>query len=176
MTVWTSYFRWFQERYDAIKDDFLKDGATECGPVLKPTEPHHPKSAPWRADWAVKFPDGKYFRVKESYKRLTVYPNVGNGEREHFSFHYGLAHKDLDARGFPKSNPAAKPPVADLRVDIDKDLRPHIHVGSVKHIYQDHVEGYVIKDADMFAFLEAVREHRQTKKPLTELLNIKVLD
>ncbi len=168
---------WFEEHYDAIAPIFLLDAAYECngGPTLTCTDPNHPRSAPWKAEWAVVFSDGKYFRVKECFKRLPA-PHKGYGEREHFSFHYGNRHPEDDARGFPKTAPRDQPPDADLRIDIDSRLVEHIHVGTKEHISQRRVKGLTIRDANLFTFLEAVLEHRQTGTPLVDLLQIQVVD
>jgi hypothetical protein len=175
MTQWPLYLKRFQEEYEHLKGDLLELGSVECrgGPLVKPTDMRHPNEAPWRVDWAVVYPNGKYFRVKESFRRYG-FPQ-GSGKREHFSFHYGVPHPDCDARGFPKSRPDDNPPLADLRIDLDKDLKPHIHVHSGEHIYQDRVVGFDIENADKVLFLEAVIQHRKTGVPLTELLKIKVL-
>jgi len=180
MVTWTEYKRWFSEHYNHLVTDILKDGAVECngGASLKATSPTFPNSAPWKSDWAVRFPDGKYFRVKETYRRLKA-PNAGLGIRNHFSFHYGTAHAESDDKGFPKidRNLIPPPPVADLRIDIDQSLIPHIHVNSEEHLGQDRVEGFQIEDADMFAFVEAVRDHRRDpQQSLIDLLGIRVLN
>jgi hypothetical protein len=171
---WESYKTWFTQRYDKIVSDLLEPGAVECngGPIVTPTVAWFPKEAPWRTDWAIIFTDGKYVRVKESYRRDG---SPGSGVREHFSFHYGVAHPEMDARGFPKSNPKDNPPIADLRIDIDKSLIPHIHVNSPEHLGQAQVEGFSIQDAEMFEFLEAVRDHRKTGDALTDLLKIRLI-
>jgi len=179
MISWASYLRNFTERYDAILPDLLKDGALEFngGPILGPVAHKYPRSAPWRCDWGAMFPDGMYFRVKETFDRVKT-PFAGLGMRVHFSFHYGLAHTRL-VRGFPEINPRAipSPPVADLRIDMEVNKAPHIHVHSPEHIWQDSVSGFDIQEADMFSFLEAVRNHRDNRTiPLVDLLGIKVLD
>jgi hypothetical protein len=126
-------------------------------------------------DWAVIFSDGKYFRVKESFKPIG-YASSRVGEREHFSFHYGTAHPQLDPRGYPHTKPNMNPPAADLRVDIDKNLIPHIHVGPENHLLQNRVQGYDIRNASVADFLEAVRQHRKTPaESLTKLLNITIV-
>jgi hypothetical protein len=173
MMRWDEYLKWFTERYDDLKKDLLEPGSSECngGPILTP-KPGLPPSAPWKADWAVVFRDKKYFRVKESFNRVG-YPYVGAGRRVHFSFHYGQAHPSFDADGYPETR-ATDTPVADLRIDLDGRLVPHIHVNSPEHIDQTRVDGYSIIDANMFSFLEAVAEHRRTKEPLTSLLKITI--
>lgn len=174
MTQWPLYLKRFQEEYDRLKGDLLEVDSVECrgGPLIRATDKRYPNEAPWRIDWAVIYPNGKYFRVKESFRRYGS-PS-GSGRREHLSFHYGKPHPEFDALGYPKSRPADNPPVADLRIDIDKDLKPHIHVKSIEHIYQDRVVGYDIENADMIVFLEAVIQHRKNGVPLTELLKIEV--
>lgn len=173
MIRWEDYLKWFSDHYDVLKHDLLSPGSIECngGPVLTPRA--RPAQAPWKAEWAAKFADGKYFRVKECFNRMG-YPNSGAGVREHFSFHYGQAHPNLDSEGYPETR-AADTPVADLRIDLDKHLDPHIHVNSLEHIPQHRVSGYSIRDADMFHFLKAVADHRRTEEPLTALLKIRVL-
>jgi len=175
MIRWPEYRKWFEEHYDALKDDLLEPGSVECngGPLLRATPKPLPPRAPWKAEWGVIFKDGNYFRVKECFNVLG-YPHAGAGIREHFSFHYGKAHTRLHTDGYPQMR-LSDTPVADLRIDTDKHRDPHIHVNSIDHITQDRVSGYSIKSADMFVFLEAVREHRKTKAPLTDILKIKVL-
>jgi hypothetical protein len=171
---WADYRRWFIEHYDALKGDFLVSGS-ECtgGPLLRATPRPLPPRAPWKAEWGIIFDDGNYFRVKECFNALGP-PNSGAGVREHFSFHYGKAHRNLGRDGYPVMR-AADTPVADVRIDIDRNHDPHIHVNSTEHVPQRRVLGYSIQNADMFQFLEAVRDHRKTKEPLLKLLNITVI-
>lgn len=174
MMWWHDYLNWFTVNYDLRKNDFLETGK-ECGlgPELRPTRGRLALAAPWRSEWGVVFDDGYYFRVKESFNVIGR-PNVGAGLREHFSFHYGRAHASQDSRGYPLMREPDTPP-ADLRIDIDGNLDPHIHLDSVDHIPQSRVQGFSIRDADMFAFLDAVRNHRKTGETLAELLNITVV-
>jgi hypothetical protein len=119
-------------------------------------------------DWAVLFNDGYFVRVKETYRPL---PKSEAGERDHLSYHYGLAHAAKDSRGIPRIQGAPKPV---LRIDVDRHP-PHIHMNGEDHIEQARVKGYIIKDADMVNFLRAVIEHRKTRTiPLGDLLNISV--
>jgi hypothetical protein len=177
MARWQEYLREFRALYAALSPDLLEPGAVECngGPDLRCTDPRFPNKAPWRMDWAVIYGDGKYFRVKESFKPVGC-ASSRVGEREHFSFHYGTAHLELDQRGYPHTMPTMNPPVADLRVDLDKNLVPHIHVGSRVHLLQNSVQGYDIGNASVRDFLEAVRQHRKNPAELlTKLLNITVV-
>lgn len=119
------------------------------------------------------FDDGYYFRVYECFQRMGA-PQAGLGIRQHFSFHYGKANAKFGPDGFPETQ-TPDTPSADLRIDIDRYLKPHVHINSREHIRQNRVDGYSIKDADMIEFLMAVIQHRKTKQPLHELLNIKVL-
>jgi len=175
MVSWVRYSREFSEQYDLLKADLLEPGCRECcgGPTLKATDTNYPEAAPFRSEWGIVFSDGYYFRVYESFARMGA-PNTGLGKRRHFSFHYGKASDKLDFDGFPE---VRKPdtPVADLRIDLDRHNKPHIHLLSPDHIYQDEVCGYSIQDADMFSFLRAVIEHRRAAKTLPELLGIEVL-
>jgi hypothetical protein len=173
MISWGDYSSWFRSQYVLLTPELLEPGSIECnnGPTLGATS--QPRQAPWIVDWAVIFKDGKYFRVKESFRRLG-YPNSGYGERQHFSYHYGLAHPTLDSAGFPGTD-GPSIPNADLRIDLDKNRKPHIHINSPAHIEQHRVQGYSIKDADMIQFLKAVIEHRKSNVALRQLLNIRVL-
>lgn len=164
---------WFTGLYDELKSDLLEPGHIECGPILEPKDRKFPMSAPFGVDWAVRYGDGHYFRVKETFNRMGR-PTPGLGQREHFSYHYGKAHSLVDTDGFPITR-GADIPVADLRIDVDRRLDPHIHVNSPEHLTQDRIQGYSIKDADMLSFLKAVRRHRKDKAPLDELLGIKIL-
>ena len=171
MIRWPVYRKMFAERYNLLKGDFLVSGAVECkgGPSARSTL----GKAPWRVEWGVIFGDGYYFRVKESF-RVMGYPHPGAGERAHFSFHYGKAHPELDVDGYPRKRIADNPPVPELRIDLDRNRKPHLHVGSKAHIYQHRIDGYTIEDAEMFRFLEAVRDHRKSKTPLLDLLGIRI--
>ena len=171
--LWGGYVNWFTDQYDALKVDLLEQGSVECGPILEVKDRKYPASAPFGVDWAVIYSDGKYLRVKEAYNRMGR-PNIGAGVREHFSFHYGTAHPQRDDNGFPLIR-SLDTPAADLRIDVDRRLDPHIHLNSEEHITQNRVQGYSIKDADMFEFLRAVVKHRQTKEPMHQLLNIMVI-
>lgn len=166
MIRWKDYVGQFKERYDALKDRIVESDSTECGPFLKSTG--KPNMAPWTMDWAVIFADGNYVRVKEAFRQVA---KSKAGERHHLSYHYGPAGATRDNRGIPVTDDA---PPAELRIDEDRWGRPHIHMNSKAHIYQDRIIGYTIRDADVSGFLEAVIEHRRTNKLLTELLNIKV--
>ena len=179
MILWPDYRTWFEENYNKRVLELLEQGATECngGPLLRPTDVRYPKQAPWRAEWAIIYPDGKYFRVKELFRPVKNSRKVvgKHGERECFCFHYGNAHPELDPKGYPKTDRASGPPPADLRIDLHADQKPHIHVGTVEHIYQERVTGIKIADSGMFDFLAAVVEHRKSGKPLTDILQIAVL-
>jgi hypothetical protein len=162
MILWAEYVKWFTGHYDVLKLD-----------LLEAKDRRFPASAPFGVDWAVLFEDGNYFRVKETFNRMGR-PRVGMGVREHFSYHYGRAHPNVDAEGFPLTQ-EHDTPVANLRIDVDRRLDPHIHVNSTDHIPQTRVSGYTIRDADMIAFLKAVIRHRKTKEPLHEILQITIL-
>lgn len=173
MMFWRDYVDWFTGHYDVLKVDLLEQGSMECGPILEAKDRKYPASAPFGMDWAIIYSDGKYLRVKEAYNRMGR-PNIGAGVREHFSYHYGVAHPERNADGFPLTQ-APNTPAAELRIDMDRRRDPHIHLNSEEHIPQERVQGYSIKDADMIEFLKAVAKHRQTKEPLPKLLNITVL-
>jgi hypothetical protein len=168
MTSWEAYRAEFQRRYDALKGDLLEAECVECGPFLNTTST--PKRAPWKVDWAVIFKDGNYVRIKEIHRAFT---GTKQGEREHFSFHYGPAHPtDRDRRGMPTIGNSAPPAV--LRIDVDRNP-PHIHLDGEDHIEQSRVVGFTIHDADMVDFLRAVVAHRKDgSKTLAQLLNISV--
>jgi hypothetical protein len=173
MIRWAAYSEWFRDHYDVLKYDLLEPGCIEIGPILEPKDRRFPRQAPFGADWAVLYDDGYYFRVKEAFNRMGR-PQSGMGLREHFSYHYGRAHPRVDAEGFPLTQ-EPDTPFAELRIDVDRRLDPHIHVNSPDHITQDRVHGYSIKDADMIAFLRAVVTHRKSKEPLHKLLGITIL-
>jgi hypothetical protein len=172
MISWSQYVKDFTELYDSLKTELLETGCVECGPFLQPKERKYPASAPFGVDWAVIYQDGHYFRVKESFNRMGR-PQAGLGKREHFSYHYGVAHTDQDADGFPLTQDPATPP-AHLRVDVDGRLDPHIHILTEDHIPQARVSGYSIANADIETFLQAVAKHRKDGTPVHELLGIKV--
>jgi hypothetical protein len=64
----------------------------EIGPLHSHTK--LPFSIPWKMDWAILFPDGKYAYAKERWYLATVSApiNANCGYRQHFSFHYGMAN------------------------------------------------------------------------------------
>jgi len=166
MIRWNEYLAQFKADYDILKGELLEAGCTECCPFLGATQ--RPMTAPWTMDWAVLFNDGYYVRIKENYRAL---PKSNAGERDHFSYHYGLQHTVKDSRGIPKTQGAPKPV---LRIDVDRNP-PHIHMNGEDHIEQARVKGYIIKNADLVQFLRAVIEHRKSKtKSLADLLNISV--
>jgi hypothetical protein len=173
MMFWGAYTHWFQIHYDVLKVDLLESGSQECGPILEAKDRKYPASAPFGVDWAVIYGDGKYFRVKEAWNRVG-HPPIGGGVRSHFSYHYGDAHPRRDADGFPLTQEPDTPD-ADLRIDMDSTLVPHIHINSPDHIPQNRVQGYSISDASMVDFLRAVIRHRKTQEPLHDLLKITVI-
>jgi hypothetical protein len=166
MVSWNEYRAQFEADYDALKGELLETGCDERGPFLGATE--RPMRAPWKMDWVVLFNDGYFVRVKETYRPL---PKSKAGQRDHFSYHYGLANTVKDGRGIPKILGAPKPV---LRIDVDRN-HPHIHMNGEDHIEQARVKGYIIKNADLVQFMRAVIEHRKTRtKSLADLLNISV--
>lgn len=168
MTSWKAYSADFKGKYAALKGDLLEAECIECGPFLRTTS--EPARAPWKLDWAVLFKDGNYVRVKEIYR---AFSGSKQGEREHFSFHYGAAHPtDRDSRGMPVTNNTSPPAI--LRIDVDRNP-PHLHLDGENHIEQARVTGFTINDADMVDFLRAVIDHRKDgSKTLAQLLKISV--
>lgn len=167
MIRWKAYSEKFAAEYAALSGALLEHGSAECGPYLRGTG--KPGQAPWLLDWAVIFEDNNYVRVKESFRRCG-YPDSGLGERQHFSYHYGPAHAGRDAQGFPETRGA---PSAMIRIDEDRQ-GPHLHLDNENHIPQDRVDGYVIRDANMVDFLQAVIAHRKSGQSLVDLLHLTV--
>lgn len=95
-----------------------------------------------------------FFRVKETYDRSPSDPS--EGFRLHFGFHYGPnTGKTVD--GLPKT---ANNRHTVIRIDEDP-TGPHLCYSGENHIKQERVRDFVIADADLFDFVDAVLTHRK---------------
>ncbi len=170
--LWQTYLDWFTQQYDLVIGDLQEPNHIEIGPFLDATDQRYKDAAPFGMDWAIIYPDGKYFRVKEAYYRERR-STTGAGVRTNFSFHYGVANTNCDPEGFPIIR-HPDTPRPDLRIDLDARSGPHIHLPTEDHIPQSRVDGYSISNADAFQFLRSVIKHRKSQIPLRDLLGIKV--
>ncbi len=177
MIRWPEYSQQFQELYDSLKGRILEHDAQECGPFLTTTA-KHPSVAPWRLVWCIIFSDGNYMKVKETFSRCPA-PYVGVGQREHFSFHYGPTPRGRDSFGMPTSNNHRD---GIIRIDkheisstqTNKIPKAHLHLNGEQHIPQERVQGFLIEEAKVGNFVEALINHRQTGQKIDDILCITV--
>ncbi len=144
----------------------LESGCVFVGPFTDALG--NPDSAPWRSDFAIIYSDGMYVRVGEDYRPLSKRQGRG-GCREYFRFHYGPCTEERDEDGFP---PHSK--IFQLRIDIDRWHKRHIHYMKEDHIPKDRLPGLDFDSIDPFEFIRAVEEHRKSQRPLHEILGFKV--
>lgn len=109
-----------------------------------------------------------YIRIYEHYRELPK-RDGGGGRLQFFSYHYGLCSADRDEDGFP-----TKEDDCVLRVDIDLRSKRHAHYGGENHIPEVRLVGLDFDEITPFDFIRAVEIHRQTTKPLPEILGFKV--
>jgi hypothetical protein len=116
-------------------------------------------------DWAILYPDGTHIRVKETYKPK-AHPLFAQGERMHFCYQYGLTSA-CDSKGMPRT---ACDRDTVIRLDRDQ-FGPHMHYGGKAHIKQESLTGsFVIDNAEVFEFIEAVETNRQSHCSFEEIL------
>jgi hypothetical protein len=169
--LFTDYEKWLHEQYakivlgpQAVKAGSYVEAGPYCDPTILPNEP------PWKMEWAVIFADGMSLRVTENwFKRKPM--ARGFGFRQHFSFHYGPANPTCDPHGIPIRSDAYP---AIIRVDCDRH-GPHLHYQGDDHIPQSRVKKFRISDAEPFAFVRAVLEHRATGSEFHKILKFEVI-
>jgi hypothetical protein len=124
-----------------------------------------PAMPPWIMDWAVLYPDGMHFRVKETY-RPALPPLSAHGERLHFCYQYG-ATTGTDRKGMPHTLSDA-----DTVIRLDQDqFGPHMHYKNKNHVKQEALTGkLILADAEVFAFIEAVETHRMSGSSFEDIL------
>ena len=161
--TFAQYSQWINSGRRTLQQEA---GALDLLFELDPTSRISPP--PWRMEWIVAFSDGKYIRLCENYYRAKVLK--GDGYRAQFSFHYGAMPSKKDLRGLPEYHHSE--PV-DLRIDLLKSA--HLHYLGPDHIDQSQISGLNIATYDLFDFLEKVKEHRATGRPLNETFGFTVL-
>ena len=157
------YEAWFEGECNKLA---LEPGLTVVGPFIDPLG--NPDSAPWRSDLAVIYPGGMYIRVVDNYRQLPKSAG-GGGCLEYFSYHYGPCTNARDSDGFPILSKRFE-----LRIDIDRQYKRHIHYQKKNHIPEARLPGLNFDSIDPFKFICAVEEHRKSLKPLHEILGFKV--
>jgi len=161
---YAEYEAWFRQKYDQVS---LEPGCVEIGPFLDPTPRDKP---PWKLDWCVRFPDGKYLQIKERWFPRPIRLG-GRGYRKHFSFHYGEANCIYDSEGVPLKGGDAYPTI--IRIDDDA-YGPHLHFNGEDHIIPNRVKGLAIPDAELFDFFSAVAECRASGRAFDKTMKFKV--
>jgi hypothetical protein len=110
-----------------------------------------------------------YIRIAENYRQL---PRIdgGGGCLQYFSYHYGPCTDTRDDEGFPLFSERFE-----LRIDIDRQYKRHIHYMKENHIPEARLPGLNFDSIDPFKFIRAVEEHRKTSVPLPDILGFKVV-
>jgi hypothetical protein len=165
MREFAEYERWFDRFHSRIT---ISADEVELGPYITPTRP--PKPPPWQLRWAILFSDATHLFITENWWPCPA-PHQSLGYRKHFAFHYGMTGVLRDELGFPDREETGYGTI--LRIDVDRHC-PHIHFKGEDHIQQHRVKGLDIQKTDPFLFVSAVREHKQTGKPLEEILRFEV--
>jgi hypothetical protein len=157
------YEAWFEGECNKL---ILEPGLTLVGPFTDACG--NPGSAPWNSDFAIIYPDGMYIRVGEYYRQLPK-ADGGGGCRHYFKFHYGSCADTRDSDGFPVFSEEFE-----LRIDVDRWHKRHIHYMNEDHIPEVRLPGLDFERIDPFEFIRAVEEHRKSSKPLHEILGFKM--
>ena len=158
------YEAWFEGGCNKL---ILDPGLTIVGPFTDACG--CPDSPPWNSDFAVIYPDNMYIRVGEYFRPLPKWEG-GGGCLEHFSYHYGPCTNKRDAEGFPTALKRFE-----LRIDIDRQYKRHIHYMKENHIPEVRLPGLNFDSIDPFKFIRAVEEHRKSSVPLHDILGFKVV-
>jgi hypothetical protein len=160
------YEAWFGGECNKLT---LEPGFTIVGPFTDACG--DPDSPPWSSDFAIIYPDGMYIRVGEYYRQLPK-ADGGGGCRRLFSFHYGPCTDTRDDEGFPVFSKKFE-----LRIDIDRLHKRHIHYMMEDHIPEARLPGLDFDSINPFEFIRAVEEHRKSKStvPLHEILGFEVV-
>jgi len=125
-----------------------------------------PSMPPWIMDWAILYPDGYHIRVKETYKPKP-HPLYNQGQRHHFSFQYGKTTSRDAKKNMPRT---ASDQDTIIRLDRDQ-FGPHMHYAGRSHIEQESVTGkFIIDNAEVFEFIEAVETCRQSGCSMEDIL------
>lgn len=95
-----------------------------------------------------------------------AHPRYREGERLHFSYQYG-ATTSWDAKGMPRT---ASDHDTVIRVDRDP-WGPHIYYQGRNHIKQEDLGGsFIIDNAEVFEFIDAVQTQRQSRCEMHDVL------
>lgn len=122
----------------------------------------------WQFQWYLSCGNDRYIKIWERYDR---WPNlIGMSRRVSFVYHYGPI-VGVGKDGLPTENP--QNPV-DIRIDnIGRPI--HIHFGAPNpHHEQSVVKGLVLDEMDMFEFLNGIKRHRTTTKPLDKIFGFTI--
>lgn len=123
---------------------------------------------PWALAFAIIYDDWMYIRIWETYRELTKREG-GGGRLQYFSYHYGRCDEERDEDGFPgRENDCV------LRIDIDERSQRHAHYNGEDHIPEERLVGLDFETITPFEFIRAVEEHRETAKPIPEILGFEV--
>jgi hypothetical protein len=158
------YEAWFEGECDKL---VLEPGFIAVGPFLSALG--DPDAPPWDSDFGIIYPNGMYIRVAEYYRSLPKRCG-GGGCLESFSYHYGPCTSVRDKEGFPRFSKKFE-----LRIDVDRQYKRHIHYMGENHIPEARLPGLDFNSIDPFAFIRAVELHRKSSKPLHEILGFKVV-
>jgi hypothetical protein len=156
------YQAWFQDECDAI---VLRPGFSVVDPKISAVNDPSP---PWSMWFAIVYNDETYIRIFEHYRELSR-KEGGGGRIQWFSYHYGPCSADRDDDGFPNKEDECV-----LRIDIDLKSKRHAHFAGENHIPESRLLGLDFDKITPFDFIRAVEKHRQTQKPLPELLGFEV--
>jgi len=158
------FFKDYKAAFDEKRSKLrFEPGTIQKGPGCETKV--KPQLPTWLLDWAVLYPDGFHFRVKEYYKPK-LHPAYNQGYRVQFSYQYG-ATTATDAKGMPRT---ASDRDTIIRIDLDQ-WGPHLNYAGINHIQQEALTGaFKIMDSEVFAFVEAVETCRQSHCTMQEIL------
>ena len=162
-------YRDYLQNY-AIKKSALRlpIGTHQMGGLKCKSSPNVP---PWLLDWAIVFPTHTHIRVTE-YFVPQAHPNHGLAIRKHFCYHYGPT-TDVDHKAMPETKDNAQ---TIIRIDQDR-FGPHIHYKGQDHVEQNRIAGnFIIQEAEVFEFIEAIRKHQESGASFEELLSFTLND
>jgi hypothetical protein len=134
-----------------------------------PTFVTSPPNNVWQFQWVLEFlSDNHYVRCRESWSY-----RFGEPARRHlFSFHYGpICWRKADGAITYRETDSVV-----LRCDKKNHEPEHLHhQAQLPHYTQDRVRGIVIDEIDMYVFVRAVLQARQSGQPVDAVLGYTVL-
>jgi len=122
----------------------------------------------WHLRWYLEFTDGKYVRIAERYQN---WPGlIGIAKRVNVAYHYGSVVRRSDD-GLPGHLGSDQ---VDIRID-DSCAPIHLHfMAQNPHYANSSIEGLDLPDMDIFAFVNGIFKHRETKKSLDKIFKFKI--